>query len=128
MHTPLAYQATASVGDIRDFKRKVAKAAEKDGPCFIHVMSPCPSGWKYPTDQTIAIAKKAIRSGMWLLWERENGKITINRKPADFDAIPEYLHSQKRFSRLDDETTEKIIAEARTRYQTLLKLSELELN
>lgn len=91
-------------------------------------MSPCPSGWKYPTDQTIAIAKKAIRSGMWLLWERENGKITINRKPADFDAIPEYLHSQKRFSRLDDETTEKIIAEARTRYQTLLKLSELELN
>ena len=102
LHTPLVYQATASVGDIKDFKRKVAKAATKDGPCFIHVMSPCPSGWKFPTDQTIQIAKKAIKSGMWLLWEREGGKITINRKPTDFDAIPEYLHSQHRFDRLTE--------------------------
>ena len=113
LHTPLVYQATASVGDIKDFKRKVAKAATKDGPCFIHVMSPCPSGWKFPTDQTIQIAKKAIKSGMWLLWEREGGKITINRKPTDFDAIPEYLHSQHRFDRLTDELTERIINDAK---------------
>ena len=39
LHTPLAYQATASVGNIRDFKRKLAKAATKDGPCFIHVLT-----------------------------------------------------------------------------------------
>ena len=44
LHTPLAYQATASVGNIKDFKRKLAKAASKDGPCFIHVLTPCPSG------------------------------------------------------------------------------------
>lgn len=62
LHTPLVYQATASVGDIKDFKRKVAKAATKDGPCFIHVMSPCPSGWKFPTDQTIQIAKRPLRA------------------------------------------------------------------
>ena len=127
LHTPLAYQATASVGDIKDFKRKVAKAATKDGPCFIHVMSPCPSGWKFPTDQTIQIAKKAIKSGMWLLWEREGGKITINRKPTDFDAIPEYLHSQHRFDRLTDELTERIINDAKARYDTLLKLSEIDI-
>ena len=127
LHTPLVYQATASVGDIKDFKRKVAKAATKDGPCFIHVMSPCPSGWKFPTDQTIQIAKKAIKSGMWLLWEREGGKITINRKPTDFDAIPEYLHSQHRFDRLTDELTERIISDAKARYDTLLKLSEIEI-
>ena len=127
LHTPLVYQATASVGDIKDFKRKVAKAATKDGPCFIHVMSPCPSGWKFPTDQTIQIAKKAIKSGMWLLWEREGGKITINRKPTDFDAIPEYLHSQHRFDRLTDELTERIISDAKARYDTLLKLSEIDI-
>lgn len=127
LHTPLVYQATASVGDIKDFKRKVAKAATKDGPCFIHVMSPCPSGWKFPTDQTIQIAKKAIKSGMWLLWEREGGKITINRKPTDFDAIPEYLHSQHRFDRLTAELTERIISDAKARYDTLLKLSEIDI-
>ena len=55
------------------------------------------------------------------------GKITINRKPTDFDAIPEYLHSQHRFDRLTDELTERIINDAKARYDTLLKLSEIDI-
>lgn len=125
LHTPLAYQATASVGNIRDFKRKLAKAATKDGPCFIHVMAPCPSGWKFPTDQTIHIAKLAIQCGMWLLFEREDGKITINQKPTDFGLIKEYLSSQKRFDRINDEIMERIIREAKARYDTITQLAEL---
>ena len=125
LHTPLAYQATASVGNIRDFKRKLAKAATKDGPCFIHVMTPCPSGWKFPADQTVQIAKLAIKSGMWLLFEREDGKITINQKPTNFELIPEYLSRQKRFNRINDEITAQIIEEAKTRYETLQQLSQL---
>lgn len=125
LHTPLAYQATASVGNIRDFKRKLAKAATKDGPCFIHVLTPCPSGWKFPTDQTIQIAKLAAKCGMWLQFEREDGKITINQKPTNFDLIPEYLGKQKRFNRIDDEIRERIIAEAKSRYETLQRLAEL---
>ena len=104
LHTPLAYQATASVGNIRDFKRKLAKAATKDGPCFIHVAAKC---------------------GMWLQFEREDGKITINQKPTNFDLIPEYLGKQKRFNRIDDEIRERIIAEAKSRYETLQRLAEL---
>lgn len=125
LHTPLAYQATASVGNIRDFKRKLAKAATKDGPCFIHVLTPCPSGWKFPTDQTIQIAKLAAKCGMWLQFEREDGKITINQKPTNFDLIPEYLGKQKRFNRIDDEIRERIIAEAKSRYEILQRLAEL---
>ena len=125
LHTPLAYQATASVGNIRDFKRKLAKAATKDGPCFIHVLTPCPSSWKFPTDQTIQIAKLAAKCGMWLQFEREDGKITINQKPTNFDLIPEYLGKQKRFNRIDDEIRERIIAEAKSRYETLQRLAEL---
>lgn len=126
LHTPLAYQATASVGNIRDFKRKLAKAATKDGPCFIHVLTPCPSGWKFPTDQTIEMAKLAAKCGMWLQFEREDGKITINQKPADFGLIPEYLAKQKRFNRIDDEIRGRIIAEAKSRYETLQRLAELD--
>ena len=126
LHTPLAYQATASVGNIRDFKRKLAKAATKDGPCFIHVLAPCPSGWKFPTDQTIAIAKLAVKSGAWLQFEREDGKITINQKPADFELINTYLDSQKRFNRVTDEIRERIISEAKGRYETLCRLAELD--
>lgn len=125
LHTPLTYQATASVGNIKDFKRKLAKAASKDGPCFIHVLTPCPSGWKFPTDQTIQIAKLAVNCGAWLQFEREDGKITINQKPADFELIHDYLNRQKRFSRIDDGIRARIIAEARSRYETLQRLAEL---
>lgn len=125
LHTPLAYQATASVGNIKDFKRKLAKAAAKDGPCFIHVLTPCPSGWLFPTEQTIQIAKLAVKCGMWLQFEREDGKITINQKPTDFEAIADYLATQKRFSRVDDKIRARIIAEAKSRYETLESLAAL---
>ena len=126
LHTPLVYQATASVGNIPDFKRKLKKAATKDGPCFIHVLAPCPSGWKFPTDQTIEVAKLAIKSGAWLQFEREDGKITINTKPTDFQLINQYLDGQKRFGRVTPEIRERIIAEAKGRYETLCRLAELD--
>lgn len=116
----------ASVGNIKDFKRKLAKAASKDGPCFIHVLTPCPSGWKFPTDQTIQMAKLAVKCGAWLQFEREDGKITINQKPVDFELINEYLSKQKRFNRVTDEIRARIIAEAKNRYETLQRLSELD--
>ena len=126
LHTPLVYQATASVGNIPDFKRKLKKASTKDGPCFIHVLAPCPSGWKFPTDQTIEVAKLAVKSGAWLQFEREDGKITINQKPADFELINEYLDGQKRFGRVTPEIRQRIIAEAKGRYETLCRLAELD--
>lgn len=126
LHTPLVYQATASVGNIPDFKRKLKKAASKDGPCFIHVLAPCPSGWKFHTDQTIEVAKLAIKSGAWLQFEREDGKITINTKPTDFQLINQYLDGQKRFGRVTPEIRERIIAEAKGRYETLCRLAELD--
>ena len=126
LHTPLVYQATASVGNIPDFKRKLKKAASKDGPCFIHVLAPCPSGWKFPTDQTIEVAKLAIKSGAWLQFEREDGKITINTKPTDFQLINQYLDGQKRFGRVTPEIRERIITEAKGRYETLCRLAELD--
>ena len=72
------------------------------------------------------MAKLAVKSGAWLQFERENGKITINQKPVDFELIRKYLAGQKRFSRVSDETVEQIIAEARRRYTTLGRLAELE--
>lgn len=125
LHTPLAYQATASVGNIKDFKRKLEKAASKDGPTFLHVLTPCPSGWGFSPDQTIQIAKLAAESGLWLQFEREDGRITINQRPKDFNLIKDYVQRQKRFGRLTDEITARIIAEAETRYRTLQQLAEI---
>jgi pyruvate/2-oxoacid:ferredoxin oxidoreductase beta subunit len=126
LHQNLAYQATASVGNIRDFKRKVEKAKSKDGPCFLHVQAPCATGWKFPSSKMVTVAKLAVKSGLWLLWEKENGKIKINQKPIDFELAREYLKMQGRFSRITDETIDQIIIEAKRRYQTLQKLEEVQ--
>lgn len=126
LHAPLAYQATASVANIKDLKRKIAKAASKDGPSFVHIMTPCPSGWKFPPEQAIQVAKLAVKCGMWLQFEREDGKITINQKPTQWDLIPTYIGMQKRFGRIDAETVERITHAAKKRYETLMKLGEIE--
>jgi len=73
LHQSLAYQATASIGNIKDLKRKIEKASKQDGPSFIHVHAPCNTGWKFPASKTVTVAKLAIKSGLWLLWEKENG-------------------------------------------------------
>ena len=67
-----------------------------------------------------------MKSGAWLQFEREDGKITINQKPADFELINTYLDSQKRFNRVTDEIRERIISEAKGRYETLCRLAELD--
>ena len=126
LHTPLAYQATATVGNIRDFQRKLAIYAAKISPSFLHVLAHCPSGWKFPTGQTIQMAKLAVKCGIWPLFEREDGRITLQQSAVDFSLIPQYLHRQKRFSRVDTPLQERIIREAKARHETLLRLAELD--
>jgi pyruvate/2-oxoacid:ferredoxin oxidoreductase beta subunit len=114
------------IADIRDLKRKVLKAAQQNGPSFLHVHAPCGSGWKFPARKTITVAKLAVKSGLWLQWEKANGKIKINKRPNDWEAAGEYLKMQGRFATISDAVVSEIIAEAKRRYQTLLKLEELE--
>lgn len=126
LHQSLSYQATASVGNIKDLKKKVEKASKQDGPSFIHVHAPCNTGWKFPANKTITVAKLAIRSGLWLLWEKENGKIKVNQHPVDWELIHEYMRLQGRFSKITEDVIEQIKKEAKNRYNNLLKLEEIE--
>ncbi|MGE9994582.1 thiamine pyrophosphate-dependent enzyme [Peptoniphilaceae bacterium SGI.137] len=128
LHTPLAYQATASVSNIIDFKRKLAKAAQKDGPSFIHVLAPCQAGWKFPPRKMITIGRLAVDSGIWLLFEREDGKIKINFHPKDYALIKNYIFVQGRFRLVTDQDIEKMIERAKERYQLIEQLSMVKLS
>jgi pyruvate ferredoxin oxidoreductase beta subunit len=56
-------------------------------------------GWGFEADQTIAIAKLAIETGLWVNFEMVDGTVTkvkkVVRKP-----VEEYLTTQKRFRHL----------------------------
>ena len=125
LHQPLSYQATASIANMRDMKKKIAKAAAQDGPSFLHIHAPCNTGWKFPSNKTVTVAKLAVTAGLWLQWEKENGKVKITQRPTDWDAAREYFKLQGRFARITEEVIDEVIAQAKQRYETLLKLEEL---
>jgi len=66
------------------------------------VHAPCPPGWKFSSSQTIEVAKKAVDSGMWVLYEIENGVKRITKKVTKRIPVRDYLMLQGRFKHLDD--------------------------
>ena len=96
----IPYVATASVANLHDLEYKVEKAIAIHGARYIHVHVPCPLGWGSEPHDTIKVARLAVESGLFPLFEAEFGEVTersiIRRKqPAE-----EYLKLQKRFAHL----------------------------
>jgi pyruvate ferredoxin oxidoreductase beta subunit len=96
------YAATASIGFPEDYLNKVARAASVDGTSYIHVLSPCPTGWGFAERECIQIAREAVDSGLWVLGEYFDGKFFLNNEPANFRSVKDYLLKQSRFKHLSD--------------------------
>jgi len=103
----IPYAASSSIAYIEDLKKKIKKAKNADGPSYLHVHTPCPTGWAYNPALTIEVAKAAVITGAWILMEIENGKINLNRKIEKLKPIENYLKLQGRFKHI---TPEDIIA------------------
>ena len=107
----LPYAATASVGYMNDFLKKLERAKGIHGMRFIHVIAPCPTGWGAPESKMVDLARDVVDCGLWYLAEYEGeqesgvpgGKFTLNRKPREFASVRDYLKSQGRFRALTDE-------------------------
>ncbi len=96
------YVATASLGFPTDFIRKMEKAKAKKGFRYLHVLAPCPVGWRTESDKTVDLAKLAVETGLFALTEYEDGVFRITREPR-FTPIREYLKLQGRFKHLTDD-------------------------
>ena len=94
------YVATASVAYPFDLDRKVKKALAIRGPKYIHVYVPCPLGWRHDSALTIQLAKLAVETGLYPLFEYEEGKLTGVRKIGKKRPVEEYLQPQGRFRHL----------------------------
>jgi pyruvate ferredoxin oxidoreductase beta subunit len=116
----IPYAATASSAYPYDFMNKVEKAKNIQGPKYIHIMCPCPTGWGFASDLTVEIGKLAVETGMWYLAEYENGKVKMSHVPKNLKPIEEYLSRQRRFRHLNAETM-KLIQEVRDREWALIK-------
>ena len=103
----IPYAASASIGYIDDLRKKVvkAKAAIAEGPAFLHIHAPCPTGWGYDPALTVELAKLAVSTRCWNLFELVDGsKVNITKKVNKVKPAEEYLTPQKRFTGIDATT------------------------
>jgi 2-oxoisovalerate ferredoxin oxidoreductase beta subunit len=101
-HRPV-YAATLNPAFPEDFVRKAEKARDLQGPRFLHVLAPCPPGWKYNSEATIQLGRLATDTGVFPLYEVENGVYRINRPAGTLKPVEEYLRPQGRFGHFTDE-------------------------
>ena len=133
------YVATATVSEPMDLVNKARRGLEADGPAFLHVLCPCPRGWRTPPDMTVEMARLAVKTCFFPLWEAvlEDGRVVyklsgmsraIARKPELKLPVEEYLKVQGRFRHLfkpkrRDDLIEVIQSWVDQRWENLLKLA-----
>ncbi len=99
----IPYAATACISYPLDYMEKVQKASQVNGPTYIHILTPCPTGWGFAPDETIEIGRMAVESGMWQLKEFENGEFRTTYTPKRQRPVSEYFAAQTRFRHLSPE-------------------------
>jgi len=115
----IPYVAQASISHWKDLVNKAEKAFAVDGPAFINVMSPCPRGWRTPNEMTVEIAKLAVQTGFWPLYEVEDGEWKLNFKPAKgLRPVEEFLKPQGRFKHFFKPGNEHLIEEFQSQVNT----------
>jgi pyruvate/2-oxoacid:ferredoxin oxidoreductase beta subunit len=115
----IPYAASGSIAYINDLKNKVKKAKETDGPSYLHIHTPCPTGWEFDPSLTIEVAYAAVQTGAWLLYEIENGKRKLTKKIDKIKPIGDYLNLQGRFKNLNEEDIIRIQQEINTSREEL---------
>jgi len=107
----IPYVATMSPAYPQDVLDKCRKAFSIEGPKFLHAFIPCTRGWRYPTADSVTLARLATQTCIFPLYEvtRENGRpvyklsgasAAIARRPQSKKPVEEYLKGQGRFRHL----------------------------
>jgi len=115
-HKP-AYVATCSASYPLDFYNKILKAICYTGMKYIHIHTPCPSGWGMEERYSVMVGKLAVSCGLYDLYEVENGRKVLSGPSAkllqrsELPRVDEYLKLQSRFRNLTREQISEIQAE-----------------
>jgi pyruvate/2-oxoacid:ferredoxin oxidoreductase beta subunit len=125
----IPYAATATVAFPEDLVAKVTRAKGIEGTKFLHILSPCPPGWKSQNDASIRLTRMAVESKLFPLYEVEDGlryRLTYHPKGIP---VRDYILQQDRFRHLKDKDIEFIQQNIDLEWERLLsriKLTEME--
>jgi pyruvate/2-oxoacid:ferredoxin oxidoreductase beta subunit len=118
--------ATASVGYPEDLIAKINYGKTVYGFKMLIIHSPCPVGWRFDPSKTIEVARLAVQSGVWPLYEIIDGeKFRLNYKPRELKPVSEYMSPQARFRHVTDDQIAGIQEETAREWEKLLRSDEL---
>ncbi len=120
----IPYVATASPAYFLDLMNKVKKAALVEGPAYVHIYSPCPTGWGSAGERSVEFAKLAVETRIFPLYEVIEGRYVISRKITKPKPVADYFKGQRRFRHLSEEHLSFIQAKVDEEYARLVKLAE----
>jgi len=115
----IPYVATACPSYPFDLMDKINKAMKIEGPTYIHILSVCPTGWRLASDLTIRAGRLAVETGIFPLYEIENGEYTLNFDFPKLRPVEDYFKLQGRFRHLPKETVAQIQERVSTEYAKL---------
>lgn len=117
----IPYVATACPSYPFDLMNKVRKAKEIEGPTYIHILSVCPTGWRAPSDMAIRLGRLAVETGVFPLYEVEEGDYKLNFDFPQLRPIGDYFKLQGRFRHLSKEAVAQIQDRVSAEYDKLKK-------
>jgi pyruvate ferredoxin oxidoreductase beta subunit len=115
----IPYVATACPSYPFDLIEKVEKGAKTPGPAYVHILSVCPTGWRCPTDLTVRMGRLAVETGIFPLYEVENGKYKLNFDFPELRPVTDYMKLQGRFRHLSEDILKKIQKRVTAEYAEL---------
>ncbi len=121
----IPYVATASPAYHLDLMNKVRKAAAVEGPAYLHVYSPCPTGWRCDPSSSVKIARLVVQTRVFPLYEVVDGRWILTKNIKKPKPVKEYLMTQRRFRHLTDEQIELIQKRIDKEWEELLKKCEM---
>jgi pyruvate/2-oxoacid:ferredoxin oxidoreductase beta subunit len=121
----IPYAATCSIAYVEDMVKKVKKAQSCGGPAYLQVLGTCPTGWFYESDQSVYLARLAVQTLVWPLYEVVDGtQYRITYKVAKPLPVGEYLKSQGRFSKVSEQQIVQIQQQVENDYAQLVRRTQ----
>jgi pyruvate ferredoxin oxidoreductase beta subunit len=115
----IPYVATACPSYPIDLVQKVKKAAAKEGPAYLHILSVCPTGWRSAPELSIRLGRLAAETGVFPLYEIEDGKYRLSIDFPELRPMKDYLKIQGRFRHLTDDMIVEIEKRVHKEYAQL---------
>jgi len=102
----LPYVATVSPAYPMDLYDKFVKAKRIKGTRYLQMSAPCPPGWGFPPKDMVKLSRLAIETGMFVLFEVENGRFSFTGRSKTLAQngkrlpVINYLERQGRFRKM----------------------------